>query len=87
MGWHQDHGKNVKTTKEKEKTSILKYLKKIMKDNFVKKKKKKKNVLPVLPFKENSLQPELSSPPRFRIQGGTLSLMNKRRTKEGNPCV
>ena len=32
---------------------------------------KKKNAIPlVLPIEEISFQPELSSPPRFRIQGG-----------------
>ena len=32
--------------------------------------KKKKNILLVWPIEEISLQPELSSPARFRIQGG-----------------
>ena len=31
---------------------------------------KKNAIILVLPFKEISLRPELSSPPRFRIQGG-----------------
>ena len=34
--------------------------------------KKKKNAIPlVLPIEEISLRPELSSPARFRIQGGS----------------
>ena len=34
-------------------------------------KKFRKNILLVLPIEEISLQPEISTPPRFRIQGGT----------------
>ena len=42
-----------------------------------------KNPLPLpLPFEEISLRPELSSPPRFRIQGGTLSVMKDERSTE-----
>ena len=47
------------------------------KKTFFQKKKKKKRkktgknaILLVLPIEEISLRPELSSPPRFRIQGG-----------------
>ena len=53
--------------------------------------KKKQNVAKknafrlVLPNEEISLRLELSSSPRFRIQGGTVSITNKR--TNGNPCV
>ena len=43
----------------------------------------KKNAIPlVLPIEEISLRPELSSPPRFRIQGPPLSVTHER-TDEG----
>ena len=38
------------------------------------KKKKKNAILLVLLIEEISLQPKLSSPPRFRIQGGSTSV-------------
>ena len=45
-------------------------------------------ILFMLPFEEISLRPELSSPPRFRIQGGYPERDGRRRTKdEGNPRV
>ena len=41
--------------------------------------KKKKNAIPlVLPIEEISLRPELSSPARFRFQGGPLSVTDGR---------
>ena len=49
------------------------------------KKGRKKASILVLPSEEISLQPELSSPPRFRIQGGYHE--GHKRTKKGNPCV
>ena len=36
--------------------------------------KKKNAILLVLPIEEISLQPELSSPPHFRTQGGSLNV-------------
>ena len=38
---------------------------------FLPKKKKKYAIILVLPIEEISLRPELSTPPRFRIQGGS----------------
>ena len=38
--------------------------------HFVSKRKKNIYVFLVLPFEQISIQPEISSPPRFRIQGG-----------------
>ena len=47
--------------------------------------KKKKNAIPlVLPIEEISLRPELSSPARFRIQGGYPERDEGRRTKDEN---
>ena len=43
-------------------------------------KKEKKAIVLVLPFQEISLWPELSSPHRFRIQGGYPE-RNERRTE------
>ena len=40
----------------------------------------------IFPFKEVSIRPELSSPPRFRIQGGWSERCGRRR-RNGNPCV
>ena len=55
-----------------------KNLEKSIKKNFKKKKQKKvqkkKAIFLVLPIEEISLGPELSSPARFRIQGGPLSV-------------
>ena len=50
----------------------------------------KKNGIPlVLPIEEISLRPELSSPARFRIQGGSPERDGRTdgRTDEGNPRV
>ena len=44
-------------------------------------------ILLVLPFEEISLRPELSTPPRFRIQGGYPERDGEVRTNEGNPRV
>ena len=44
--------------------------KKIKKGKNHRKKREKIYNLLVLPIEKNSLRPELSSPPRFRIQGG-----------------
>ena len=64
------------------------FFKKILefkKYNFFAKKEEEKNaLLLVLPFKDISLRPELSSTPRFRIQGGTVSVTADGRTKDGN---
>ena len=38
----------------------------------------KNAILLVLPFEEISIRPELSSPPRFRIQGGSTSVTDER---------
>ena len=51
------------------------------------KKRDKNAILLVLPIKEISLRPELSSPPRFRSRQGGLSITDKVRTKDGNLCV
>ena len=68
------------------KSENLKKSEKISKNHFFSKKKnferkkmfaekRKKHAIPlVLPIEEISLRPELSSQPRFRIQGGTLSV-------------
>ena len=50
------------------------------------KKKEKNKILLVLPFEEISLQPELSSPPLFRIQGGYPE-HDGRRTKDGGKSL
>ena len=58
--------------------------------NVSPKKEEEKNAIPlVLPIEEISLRPELSSPARFRIQGGSPERDGAgRRTKdEGNPRV
>ena len=48
----------------------------------------KKAILLVLPIEEISIRPELSSQPRFRIQGGGYRERYKRKEKEdGNSCV
>ena len=49
---------------------------------FAEKKTKKNAILLVLPSDEISVQPELSSPPCYRIQGGS-SERDARRTNEG----
>ena len=56
---------------------------------FAEKKKKKKYIFLVLPFEEISIQPELSSPTLFRIQGGgPLGVTgDEGQTKSGNPLV
>ena len=62
----------VKKSENLEKSQKI-ALKKIY-ENFEREKKfrPKKNAIPlVLPIEEISLRPELSSPPRFRIQGGS----------------
>ena len=53
------------------------------------KKRKENAILLVLPIEEISLRPELSSPARFRIQGGSPERDGGagRRTNEGNPRV
>ena len=48
--------------------------------------KEKNAIILVLPIEEISLRPELSSPARFRIQGGYPE-RDGERTKDGNPCV
>ena len=45
-------------------------------------KENKNNILLVLPFEEISLLPELSSPTRFRIQGGWSERDGRSRTVE-----
>ena len=50
---------------------------------FCSAKPKKNAILLVLPIEDISLQPELSSPPRFRIQGGYPERDEGRRTKDG----
>ena len=45
-------------------------------------KRKKNAILLVLPIREISLQPELSSPPRFRIQGVCSTSVTYGRTDE-----
>ena len=50
-------------------------------DFFLPKKRKKKAIPLVLPNEEISLRPELSSSPRFRIQGGSPE--HYERTNEG----
>ena len=58
---------------------------KILKIYFLFVKKKKNAISLVLPNEEISLRPELSSPPRFRIQGGYPERdiqTNEGRTKE-----
>ena len=69
----------MKITKNKKKSENLKNLKNLKKfkksENFKNifffpAKLNKNYILLVLPIKEISLRPELSSPPRFRIQGG-----------------
>ena len=53
-----------------------------------KKRKDKYAFLLVLLYKEISLQPEIISPPRFRIKGRLPEPDEQRRTKEdGNSCV
>ena len=45
-------------------------------------------ILLVLPLQEISLRPELSSPPRFRIQGvGTVSFTKGWTEQDRTPCV
>ena len=41
-------------------------------------------ILLVLPFEETGLQPELSSPPRFRIQGGYRDRDGQMRSPNGS---
>ena len=50
---------------------------------------KKNAILLVLPNEEISLRPELSRPPRFRIQGGWSERYGGRMNEltNGNPCV
>ena len=74
--------KNAKTTVETKKKIIKETQKnwKLKKKNLKKKSKtiKTKNAfLLVLPIEEISLWTELSSPPRFRIQGGLQSAVSK----------
>ena len=65
----------------------LKILKK-KKKNHWRKKEENNYILLVLPFEEISILPELSSQPRFRIQGGSwIYLTDEQRTKDGNPRV
>ena len=67
--------KLVKTLKNLEKSQQITFY-------FSKKEEENKNILLVLPIEEISLQPELSSPPRFRIQaGGSIGIGNGRRTE------
>ena len=44
-------------------------------------------ILLVLPIEEISLQPELSSPPCFRIQGGSLSVTEEKDGRKKSLCL
>ena len=49
---------------------------------------KKNGILLIFQYKESAIRPELSSPAHYRIQGGTLSVTHKFRTKSnGNPIL
>ena len=65
---------NPKIWKNVEKSQKFTFFQKISKFwkyfFFAEKKNKKNAILLVLPIEEISLRPELSSPPRFKIQGG-----------------
>ena len=56
---------------------------------FFAEKRKENAILLVLPIEEISLQQELSSPARFRIQGGYPERDGEEEEEgeEGNPCV
>ena len=76
---------NLKIWKKSHKKKPFFFFKKSKNIFFV---EKKIACLLVLQFKVISLQPELSSPPHFRIQGGrggSMSIMQAR--MHGNPCV
>ena len=80
---------NLKQFQKIQKNHIFSKNLKILK-NFFFAEKKKNAILLVLPNEEISLRPELSSPPRFRIQGGYPERQDGRtdgRTNEGNPRV
>ena len=47
---------------------------------------KENTILLVLPFKEITIRPELSSPPRFRIQGVSPERYGRTEQDE-NPCL
>ena len=68
IGW----SKNPKIWKNLKKSQKITFFQKIWKfwKYFFFAEKKKNAILLVLPNEEISLRPELSSPPRFRIQGG-----------------
>ena len=94
-------------SKNVEKSENLKKSQKIQKNHFFsqkiskfrnyfvsrrKKEKKMNAIILVLPNEEISLRPELSSPPRFRIQGGyperyTRTHEHTNTRTHGNPCV
>ena len=54
---------------------------------FAKKKPTTNAILLILSIEEISLWPELSSPPRFRIQGGYPEHHGRRMKQDGNPFV
>ena len=66
--------KSEKMLKNQKKTHFFRKIWKFWKDFFSPKKEEKNAILLVLPIEDISLWPELSSPPRFGIQGGSLSV-------------
>ena len=64
-------------TKNKEKNTLFFFSKKYENCENIFILPKKNAIFLVLPIEEISLQPELSSPARFRIQGGPLSVTDK----------
>ena len=73
---------NLKKSRKISKNHFFSKNLKILKIFFFRRKKNKKNaIILVLPNEEIILRPELSSPPRFRIQGGYPERYG--RTKDG----
>ena len=71
----------------KQSRNFEKILKKLEKSFFFVEKKKENGILLVLEIEEISLRPELSRPPRFRIQGGSPERYGGGPANKGNPHV